>query len=118
MPERWSRPLALLQLAVLLATFVSPAYAAGAVADPLHHAHVHAGDADHHQPGDLPDPAQDESVDPHQLIGHVLAHLPPVATADPTALFPVLRNTPALMPRAAPPGASSFDTPFRPPRAL
>jgi len=118
MPERWSRPLALLQLAVLLATFMSPAYAAGAVADPLHHAHVPAVDADHHHPGDLPDPAQDEGLDPHQLIGHVLAHLPPVAAADPTALLPVLSDTPALMPRSAPPGASSFEIPFRPPRAL
>ncbi len=118
MPDRWFRPLALMQLAVLLATFVSPAYAAGAVADPLHHAHVHAGHADHHHPGDLPDPVQDEGIDPHQLIGHVLAHLPPLAAADPTALFPVVRDTPAPMPRCAPPGASSFETPFRPPRAL
>jgi hypothetical protein len=110
--------LALTQLAVLLATFMSPAYAAGAVADPLHHAHVHAGEADHHHPGDLPDPSQDEGLDPHQLIGHVLAHLPPVAAADPMALLPVLSDTPAQMPRSAPPGASSFETPFRPPRAL
>jgi hypothetical protein len=79
---------------------------------------VHAGDADHHHPGDLPDPAQDEGLDPHQLIGHVLAHLPPVAAADSTALLPVLRDAPALMLRSAPPGVSPIETPFRPPRAL
>jgi hypothetical protein len=126
MPRRWLRTTLMLQVFVLLTTFLSPAYAAGAVADPSHHGgEIHApheavtAGHDHHPAhghGHGHDGATDDGSDPHQLIGHVLAHLSPVATAESSVHFPPLRDDHCLPTIAAPHGRDLPRGLFRPPR--
>lgn len=126
MPRRMLRTVALLQFVVLVATFLSPAYAAGVVVDPAHHGaahdshahaphghdHDHAHDRDEGQGG----PPDDGAADPHQLIGHVLGHLSPVAMAELALFVPTPRKAQRLPDLMAP---QCRDLPrglFRPPK--
>ncbi len=103
-------------LIVLLASFLSPAFAEGAAAGRHHAPDAHAHAADHPGEHERHDHHHGHALDAHDNLGHLLEHLPcklvELAPLMPSGVAPFVRLEPSMSVTLATPSSL-----YRPPRS-